>query len=346
MIKTMPEQKDTDFTWAGFKETNDSELVGTLANSINRVVTLINKYYNGEVPAFNDTIDAHSVCKSTQNCVEAIEKGIKTYSFREALSEMLQISKIIDGTLQTHEPWKLYKNDPENALIKDVLYVCLQSVAVLSVVSQPFLPKVSEKLRHILNLPALENGDWTILIEKLANNQPIIPTGHKINAPEHLFVRIDESLIKFQVEKLAATKENQKEEAAKTIEITEIATASAPEAVAEKPAKQAITFDDFGKLNLRTGVILTAEKVKKADKLLKLTVDLGSEIRTVVSGIALHYAPENIIGQQVVLLANLAPRVMRGIESNGMILMAENADGKLVFVSASEAGFGGGWEVR
>ncbi len=343
MIKTMPEQKDTDFTWTGFKEANDSELVGTLANSINRVVTLINKYYGGVVPAFNNTIDATSIYKNTQNCVEAIEKNISTYSFREALTELLQISRIIDGTLQTYEPWKLYKNDPESTLIKDVLYVCLQSVAVLSVVSQPFLPKVSEKLRHILNLPALENGDWTILSQKLADNSPIIPAGHKINAPEHLFVRIDESLINFQLEKLAATKENKMEE---NVQVTENQAPAIAETTVATPEKEPITFDDFSKLKLLTGVILTAEKVKKADKLLKLTVDLGTEVRTVVSGIALHYAPEDIIGQQVVMLANLAPRVMRGIESNGMILMAENAAGKLVFVQASEAGFGGGWEVR
>ncbi len=333
MIRNMPEQKDTDFTWVGFREANDSELVGTLANSVNRVVTLINKYYGGVVPIFGNGIDAAQFYDSTKTCVDNIEKNIKSYNFREALSEMLNISRLIDGTLQTHEPWKLYKKDHESQLIKDVLYVCLQAVGALSVVSQPFLPKVSEKLRHILALSELENGDWAILVEKLSNNENIIPSGHKINAPEHLFVRIDERLIQNQIEKLQNTK-------------TAAAVPTDDSTTTYEAAKPIITFDDFGKMDLRTGVILTAEKVKKADKLLHLTIDLGYETRTVVSGIAQHYAPEAVIGQQVVLLANLAPRMLKGIESNGMILMAENAEGKLVFVAPSEAGFGGGFTVR
>lgn len=342
MIKGMPETKDSNFNWADFRTMNDSELVGTVANSINRVVTLLTKYYGGVVPTMAGNLALQPLFLETKQHLDTIEKHIEAYQFREALAELLTISRLIDGTLQTHEPWKLYKQNPENPLIKDVLGGCLQLIAALSVAAQPFLPVFAEKLRHILNLPRLKEGDWHELYQKIEKNELLIAEGHQLNAPEHLFTRIDESLITQQIGKLAATKqqlEQKMEETTPTIDT--IATTPA-----ESVAKTEVSFDDFSKIDLRTGVILAAETVKKADKLLKLTIDLGNEQRTVVSGIAQHYAPESIIGQQVVLLANLAPRKMRGIESNGMILMAENAEGKLVFVQASEAGFGGGWQVR
>jgi methionyl-tRNA synthetase len=362
MIKTMPESKDTDFTWAHFKDVNDSELVGTLANSVNRVVTLINKYYDGKVPAYTGgNLDASAFSSSVLEQVRAIETHIKAYSFRDALTEMLQLSRLIDGTLQTHEPWKKYKAEPDSAFIKDVLYVCLQAVAALSVTVQPFLPKTADKLRHILGLEPLENGDWSVLVEILEKNQPIIAEGHQINAPEHLFTRIDDSLIQKQLEKLAEAKKlNEKENEKNTANANlnhskmenqtdntaaETAVADAPKA-AFLAQKFQVEYEDFDKIDLRTGVITAAEKVRKMDKLLQLTVDLGYETRTLVSGIALHFAPEDIVGQQVVVLANLAPRTIGKIESNGMILMASDAEGKLSFVSAQQAGLGGGWVVR
>jgi methionyl-tRNA synthetase len=373
MIKTMPETKDTDFTWAHFKDVNDSELVGTLANSVNRVVTLINKYYEGVVPVYTGgNLDADAFCESVLTQVNAIETHIKAYSFREALTEMLQLSRTIDLTLQTHEPWKKYKAEPDSTFIKDVLYVCLQSVAALSVVSQPFLPKTADKLRHILNLSALTNGDWSVLVEKLSQKEPIIATGHKINAPEHLFTRIDDVLIQKQLEKLAEAKIlnaeqekaaneklNAKPNASDTIpnnltqNILKMEHQTAEQALPLEAAnvsylaqKFQVEYEDFDKIDLRTGVITAAEKIKKTDKLLKLTIDLGYETRTVVSGLALQFAPEDIVGQQVVVLVNLAPRIIGKTESNGMILMASDAEGKLVFVSPTQAGFGGGWVVR
>ena len=375
MIKTMPETKDTDFTWAHFKDVNDSELVGTLANSVNRVVTLINKYYEGEVPHYTGgNLDADAFCESVLQQVKAIETHIRNYSFREALTEMVQISRLIDGTLQTHEPWKRYKADPDSAFIKDVLYICVQAVTALSVVSQPFLPKTADKLRHILALPALTNGDWSVLVETLEKGQPLLVEKHKINAPEHLFTRIDDSLIQKQLQKLADAKvlnkkqaesanlnqnqnlngnimENQTENQAENGNDSQVAsTAISPPLEGQGEAflaqKFQIEYEDFDKIDLRTGVITAAEKIRKTEKLLRLTIDLGYETRTVVSGLALQFAPEDIVGQQVVVLVNLAPRIIGKVESKGMILMASDADGKLSFVSALQAGLGGGWVVR
>jgi methionyl-tRNA synthetase len=368
MIKTMPETKDTDFTWSHFKDVNDSELVGTLANSVNRVVTLINKYYEGEVPHYTGgNLDADAFSNSVLQQVNAIETHIRNYAFREALTEMVQISRLIDATLQTHEPWKRYKAEPDSAFIKDVLYVCVQAVTALSVVCQPFLPKTAEKLRHILALPALTNGDWSILVETLTKGQPVLVEKHKINAPEHLFTRIDESLIQKQLQKLADAKALNEKQAEnndlssnpntnahimenQTEEINENPIAAAQEASQAEvhflPQKFQIEYEDFDKIDLRTGVITAAEKIKKTEKLLRLTIDLGYETRTVVSGLALQFAPEDIVGQQVVVLVNLAPRVIGKTESKGMILMASDADGKLSFVSAQQAGLGGGWVVR
>jgi methionyl-tRNA synthetase len=282
---------------------------------------------------------------------------------------MVQISRLIDGTLQTHEPWKRYKAEPDSAFIKDVLYMCVQAVTALSVVCQPFLPKTAEKLRHILALPALTNGDWSILVEKLEGKQPLLAEKHKINAPEHLFTRIDDSLIQKQLQKLADAKALNEKQAEnndlssnsnqntnanimenQTEDINENPIAAAQEASQAEvhflAQKFQIEYEDFDKIDLRTGVITAAEKIRKTEKLLRLTIDLGYETRTVVSGLALQFAPEDIVGQQVVVLVNLAPRIIGKVESKGMILMSSDANGKLAFVSAQQAGLGGGWVVR
>ncbi len=336
LIKNMPEQRDSEFTWKGFQETTNNELVNNLANFVNRVIVLTNKYYEGLVPDFdpNDAIiDSQNQTEtsfhdsellSLHDQLQELGEAIRKYEFRAALTALMGISASGNQLLQFNEPWKAVKNDPE--LVKVVMNASLQIVAALSVVSQPFLPFTSEKLRALLNLPALQAGELNTILDKLSEGISILEVGHKIGAPNHLFTKVEDSLIEAQVEKLNAT-------------------AAASAVVTHTPVKETITFDDFTKMDIRTGIILEAEKVKKTKKLLKLKVDIGLEQRTVVSGIAEFYDPANIIGQEVLLLANLAPRKLRGIESQGMILMAENEKGELAFVSP-KTGFGAGFTVR
>jgi methionyl-tRNA synthetase len=225
--------------------------------------------------------------------------------------------------LQFNEPWKTVKEAPE--MVKVVMNLAIQYVAVLSVATRPFLPFSADKLRQMLNLNLLqEDGDLLEILNELVEGNPIIPALHALNEPEHLFSRIPDEVIELQIAKLAAAdQQNQAQNAA-------------PTPTNFSPLKDTIQFDDFAKLDLRTGKILTAEKMEKSKKLLKLSVDLGFETRTILSGIAEHFSPEQVIGQQVVIVANLAPRVMMGIESQGMILMADDAEGKLSFVQPSE----------
>ena len=337
LIKNMPEQRDSEFTWKGFQETTNNELVNNLANFINRVVVLTNKYYEGVVPEFdpNDAfIDARNQMETSfhdsellalHDQVQEVCDHIRQYDFRAALTSLLSISSTGNQLLQFNEPWKAIKNDPK--LVKAVMNVALQIVAVLSVACRPFLPFTSDKLRTLLNLPAIKDaGELNDILDKLSEGTSILEVGHKIGAPLHLFTKVEDSVIDAQIEKLNAS-------AAASAEVT------------YEPIKETITFEDFTKLDIRTGTILEAEKVKKTKKLLKLIVDIGLEQRTVVSGIAEFFDPEKIIGQQVLLLANLAPRKLRGIESQGMILMAENEKGELGFVSPTD-GFGAGFTVR
>jgi len=337
LIKTMPEQRDSEFTWKGFQETTNNELVNNLANFVNRVVVLTNKYYEGIVPDFdpNDAfIDARNQAETSfhdsellalHDQVQEVCDHIRRYEFRAALTALLSISATGNQLLQFNEPWKAIKNDPK--LVKAVMNVALQIVTALSVTCRPFLPFTSDKLRTLLNLPAIQDaGELNDILDKLAEGTSILPVGHKIGKPNHLFTKVEDSIIEAQVEKLNAS-------------------AAASAEVSYEPIKETITFEDFTKLDIRTGTILEAEKVKKTKKLLKLTVDIGMEQRTVVSGIAEFFDPEKIIGQQVLLLANLAPRKLRGIESQGMILMAENEKGELGFVSPTD-GFGAGFTVK
>ena len=336
LIKNMPEQRDSEFTWKGFQETTNNELVNNLANFVNRVIVLTNKYYEGIVPDFdpNDAIiDSQNQTEtsfhdsellSLHDQLQELGASIRKYEFRAALTSLMGISASGNQLLQFNEPWKAVKNDPE--LVKVVMNASLQIVAALSVACQPFLPFTSKKLRALLNLPDVQAGELNTILDKLSEGTSILDVGHKISTANHLFTKIDDTLIDAQVEKLNAA-------------------AAASAVVSHVPVKETITFEDFTKMDIRTGVILEAEKVKKTKKLLKLTVDIGLEHRTVVSGIAEFYDPTKIIGQEVLLLANLAPRKLKGIESQGMILMAENEKGELAFVSP-KTGFGAGFTVR
>jgi methionyl-tRNA synthetase len=340
MIKNMPEQRDSEFTWKGYQETTNNELVNNIANFVNRVLVLTNKNYNGIVPDF-DAKQTFSSGENIENQTTASEElarvnakleelcsNIEKFDFRGGLRSLMEISSLGNALLQFNEPWSRQKTNPEQ--VKSVLNVGIQIVATLSVACRPFMPYTSDKLRQLLALPNVEDdGDLLFVQNNLSQGDLIVAEGHQIAAAEHLFSRIGDEVIAAQIAKLEAS--------------------AAENAVSETPTFEAIkettTFEDFSKIDLRTGVITVAEKMKGAKKLLKLTVDLGFEQRTILSGIAEHFEPEQVVGQQVVVVANLAPRDMRGVTSEGMILMAENDKGKLVFVSADNA-LGGGFVVK
>lgn len=349
MIKNMPEQRDSEFTWKGFQETTNTELVGNLAGFVHRVLVLMHKNYTGVVPMmdisreFKSGWDAEQMGTFDSELhrlhlkLEEMGREIEQFNFREALRILMEVSSAGNALLQFNEPWKVIKDDPE--LVKVVLNVALQYVAALSVALRPFLPFAAERLRGLLNLsPFEDDGDLLYIHNELAEGNPVIRPNHALNAAEHLFTRIPDEVIAAQIAKLQATATaNQSPAEAPAAETT--APAGPP------PVREEIQYDDFAKLDIRTGTIVEAAKVEKADKLLRLTVDLGFEQRTIVSGIAQHFQPEAIIGRQVLVLANLAPRKMRGIDSQGMILMAEDAEGRLSFVSP-EAGWPNGWGVK
>jgi methionyl-tRNA synthetase len=335
LIKNMPEQRDSEFTWNNYKETTDTELVNNLANFVNRVFVLTNKFFDGEIhpigkesfiSGFNSgNISSVEELKHINTLVDKMNGYIEVFEFRNALQVMMEISSAGNLLLQNNEPWKIFKTEPNKA--REVLNVALQYVTTLSVVCRPFLPFLSDKLWKMLPFDIKTNESWTWLQLKLEKGDALINNG-KIGEPEHLFTRVPDEIIALQLEKLNKSK----------MENLPIEETSSFEAL-----KPEITYDDFAKIDIRIGTILEAKKVEKADKLLELKVDLGFETRTIVSGIAEHFAPESLIGMKVQVLANLAPRKLRGIESQGMILLAENNSGKLVFVSPngdSEAGNG------
>ncbi|HLP93204.1 MAG TPA: methionine--tRNA ligase subunit beta, partial [Saprospiraceae bacterium] len=349
MIKKMPEQSDSEFTWKGFQETNNNELVNNLANFVNRVLVLNQKYYDGVLPR----IDENRLFKSgwnqenegqyneelrvLHNKLQEIGAAIERYELREALRILMEISSAGNALLQFNEPWKTVKDDPET--VKVVMNLAVQYVAAISVIARPFMPFSSDKLRKMLNLgPLQDNGDLLDILNDLVEGNPIVPANHALNQPEHLFSRIPDEVIEQQIAKLTQNDvaKAPTEQPADTVE---------PAEIQHTPLAPVIQFDDFAKLDLRTGTILTAEKMEKSKKLLKLSVDLGFETRTILSGIAEHFSPEEVVGQQVVIVANLAPRVMMGIESQGMILMADAPNGKLSFVSP-QAGWMNGMGVK
>lgn len=342
LIRTLPENKDGDFKWEEFVALHDNELVANLGNLINRVVTLTHKYYDGKVPPLyvNQLLDgveegtqvmANEVFKDIREKLAQLEKHLLHYEFRQGVQAMMEVSAYANTLLQRNEPWKVWKNEPESTLVETVMNLSLQLATTLSVIVQPFLPFTAAKLRQLLQLEPLQAGDFDTLQEQLRVGAPLIATGHAIGEPSLLFAKINDrkdksrlALIERQQEKINLLKVEQ-DKAEKQPE----------------PFKALCNFEDFTKVDLRVGTILTAEKVKKSKKLLKLSVDLGLETRTVVSGIALHHAPEEVIGQRVVVVANLAPRKMMGIDSQGMILMTENADGKLLFVEPQTSAVNG-----
>lgn len=303
-----PETKDSEFTWKDYQARVNNELVAIFGNFVNRSVVLTHKYFEGNVPAQTELTEYD---KEVLNSINSIQKTVNDllskYKFRDAQTEAMNLARIGNKYLADTEPWKLIKTDEER--VKTILNISLQICNALAVIFDPFLPSTSQKLKSILN-----------------SNGSELKEGHQINPAELLFQKIEDEAIDAQIEKLKTTTVKQ----------------SNPKA---KPMKEEITFDDFTKMDIRVATIKAAEKHPDADKLLKLTVDTGIDVRTVVSGIAEHYAPEEIVGKQVSILMNLAPRKIRGIESQGMILMAENNEGSLAFVSPEKAMDNGG-EVR
>ena len=322
-----PETKDNDFTWKDFQARNNNELVAIFGNFINRVAVLTQKYYEGAVPAageFND-IDTETLRQITE-LTEKIEQSLERYRFREAQQELMNMARLGNKYLADEEPWKLIKTDPER--VKTVMYVALQIATALAVASEPFLPFTSEKLKRMLQL-------GTITWESLKTNATeLLKAGHRIGTAELLFEKIEDAAIEKQLQRLENTKLANQQEAQANAEVT------------VAPQKELISYDDFAKMDIRIGTILEAEKMPKADKLLILKVDTGIDQRTIVSGIAQSFAPEEIIGKKVTVLVNLAPRKLRGVESQGMILMVENSEGKYTFINPDTEGIANGTEVK
>jgi methionyl-tRNA synthetase len=318
-----PESKDNDFTWKDFQARNNNELLAIYGNFINRVVVLTHKYYQGVVPQLGTLTEIdQKTLEELKAFPQKIANSIERYRFREASQELMNLARLGNKYLADEEPWKLIKTDQER--VATIMHIALQIAASLAVVSEPLLPFTSDKLKGMLALDAL-NLNWDLLDK----TDTLLPSGHQINTAELLFRRIEDEEIQAQIDKLEATKkENQ---------------AMAP---SFEPLKETINFEDFQKLDLRVGTILEAEKMPKADKLLVFKVDLGFETRTIISGIAEHFNPEELIGKRVTVVANLAPRKLRGIESQGMILLSENNDGKLVFVNPDEEGVPSGKTIN
>jgi len=307
LCSNAPETKDNDFTWKDFQAKNNSELVAIMGNFVNRAMVLTHKYFQGFVPEPSvDTDYEKEIRNEVVKIKQSLEKNIENYKFREALKDAMSITRLGNKYLADTEPWKLINTDESR--VKTIMYYSLQLCALSAVLAEPFLPFTTVKL---LEMIGIDKPEW----EKSANFD-LIPTGHKLNQPELLFGRIEDDQIEFQIQKLMKSK--QENELLKKTVI---------------PQKETITYDDFIKQDIRIATILEAEKVPKADKLLKLVVDTGIDKRIIVSGIAKFYNPDEIIGKQICVLVNLAPRNLRGIESNGMVLMAEDKDGILKFVS-------------
>ena len=310
LLSSAPETKDNNFTWKDFQTKNNSELVGIFGNFINRVTVLTQKYYNGIVPQPNEFEQVDKdLFHEMQQIPEKIGKNLDEFRFRDALTEMMNLARLGNKYLADEEPWKVIKDNPER--VKTQMFCALQVAGALAYLCEPFLPFTSQKMKAGLNLG---NKNWYEVL-----NTPPIPTGHQINEMPLLFSKIEDDVIEAQIKKLENTKINNQK--------------TNPNA---NPMKEQISFDDFTKIDLRTATILEAEKVEKADKLLKLKVDTGVDVRTVVSGIAESFSPEEIIGKQVMILLNLAPRKIRGIESQGMLLLTTKPDGKLSFVTPDE----------
>ena len=352
-----PETKDNDFTWKDFQQRNNSELVAVFGNFVNRAVVLTHKYFNGVVPENRkpEAIDAETLA-SIVPCKEALEKYIDTFHFREALKEAMNIARIGNKYISDMEPWKVAKEDMDRTA--SILYTCLQICADLAIAFEPFTPFSAEKLRNILRV-GLDAGtdhragegaptvnfykpgegkalhtnvvpsEGIVLNWSMLGASELLPAGHELGESVLLFQKIEDSVVDAQIARLAAIKAER--------EAAEAAKAAEEAAKKVEPQKAEVTFDQFGAMDIRTATVLAAERVPKTDKLLKLTIDTGIDTRTIVSGIAEYYSPEDMLGKQICILANLAPRTIRGIESKGMILMAKQGDGKMRFITPQEA---------
>ena len=319
LTATAPETKDNDFTWKDFQARNNNELVAILGNFINRVTVLTHKYFDGKVPMLMTiTEQDQAVIDELAAYPAKISSSIENYRFREALGEVMNVARLGNKYLADTEPWKAIKTDEDR--VRTILHIALQIAANIEILIEPFLPFTADKLMKMLNYGGHQWED--------AGSLNLLARGHQLNEPTLLFAKIEDEEVQAQIDKLNNSK-----------------TANAQANATVVPAKENITFDQFGAMDIRVATITAAEKVDKTKKLLKLTVNTGLDERTVVSGIAEHYKPEDIIGQQVSLLVNLAPREIKGILSQGMILMAEDAEGKLTFVSPTTK-FGNGSVVR
>ena len=302
-----PETKDNDFTWKDFQARNNSELVAILGNFINRAVVLTHKFFDGKVPARNGLTDYDTATLAEISKIKAdIENNLNNYRFRDAQKEAMNLARLGNKYLAETEPWKLAKTDMER--VATIMNVALQIAANIAVAFEPFLPFSAAKIRRILHM---ENCQWDML-----GNDNLLEAGKELAEPELIFEKIEDDAIEAQIKRLADIKEANKRNNWQAA-----------------PIRENIEFDDFTKLDIRVGKVLECTKVPKADKLLQFRIDDGLGGRTIVSGIAQHYAPEDLVGKQVCFVANLAPRKLRGIESQGMILSAEDADGKLVVIT-------------
>ena len=351
-----PETKDNDFTWKDFQQRNNSELVAVFGNFVNRAVVLTHKYFGGVVPENRkpEPIDAETLA-SIVPCKEALEKYVETFHFREALKEAMNIARIGNKYISDMEPWKVAKTDMDRTA--SILYTCLQICADLAIAFEPFTPFSAGKLRDILRVgidagtdhragegaptvnfykpgegKALHTNavpsEGIVLSWSMLGASELLPAGHALGESVLLFQKIEDSVVDAQIARLAAIKAER--------EAAEAAKAAEEAAKKVEPQKPEVTFDQFGAMDIRTATVLAAERVPKTDKLLKLTIDTGIDTRTIVSGIAEYYSPEDMLGKQICILANLAPRTIRGIESKGMILMAKQGDGKMRFITPQE----------
>jgi methionyl-tRNA synthetase len=319
LCSTMPEAKDNDFTWKDFQARNNNELVAVLGNFVNRAMVLTHKYFEGRVPPVAELTEAdRATLSELPRLREAVEYNLDNFRFREALKSMMDIARLGNKYLADNEPWKVIKTDP--ARVGTVLNISLQITANLAIVAQPFLPFSAVKIAEFINLGKSLWQD--------AGRGDILESGHPLGEASLLFEKIEDEAIDLQLLKLQQAKEQNQQEKPAT-----------------KPQKEDISYDDFSRMDIRTGIILEAVKVPKTKKLMQLKVDTGIDVRTVVSGIAEYFEPQDIIGKNICILANLAPREIKGIKSQGMILLAEDASGKLVFVTPEE-GMSAGAEVK
>ncbi len=309
LLANLPETKDSEFTWKDFQARNNSELVAILGNFINRALVLTQKYFDNKVPERGElqAVD-QEVLVALKALPKTIAASIEQYRFREATAGLMDLARLGNKYLAETEPWKVYKTDP--ARVGTILNIALQIAANLSIVGEVFLPFSAKKINSMLNL---EKQSWD-----KAGSDTLLAGGHALGVAALLFEKIEDDVIARQLQKLHDKKKSME-----------------PATVEVKPLKPEITFDDFSKLDIRIGKVLAAEKMEKSNKLLKLTIDTGVDKRTVLSGIAQHFSPEEMVGKQVTLIANLAPRKMMGIESQGMVLMAEDGDGKLKLLQPS-----------